>query len=64
MESTKGFTSTMTQKRAMTVESFQIAYTMGGASIKIADTSGDNLKYVSGASMDKDGRTIALSLAF
>ena len=64
MESTKGFTSTMTQKRAMTIESFQIAYTMGGASIKVAQTEGDNLKYVSGASMDKDGRTIALSLAF
>ena len=45
-------------------DSLQVAYTMGGASIKIAETSGDNLKYTSGTGNDKDATTIALSLAF
>ena len=44
--------------------SLQIAYTMGGASIKLAETSVDNGKYVSGTGNDRDGTTIALSLAF
>ena len=45
-------------------ESWQIAYTMGGVSIKVADTSIDNAAYTSGTSADKDGRTIALTFAF
>lgn len=44
--------------------SFQIAYSMGGASIKIAETSVDNGTYVSTTANDKDGTTVALSLAF
>ena len=48
----------------MTIESFQVAYTMGGASIKIADTSLDNGSYTSGSAQDKDAMTVALSLAF
>jgi outer membrane protein OmpU len=42
--------------------SVQIAYSMGGASIKIAETSGDNLAYTTGS--NKDATTLALSLAF
>jgi hypothetical protein len=37
---------------------------MGGMSIKLAESSVDNGSYTSGSSKDKDGRTIALSLAF
>jgi len=45
-------------------ESLQIAYTMGGMSIKIAESSVDNASYTSGTGNDNDGTTIALSLAF
>jgi hypothetical protein len=41
-----------------------MAYSMGGASIKVAETSVDNGTYVSTTANDKDGTTIALSLAF
>jgi outer membrane protein OmpU len=47
-----------------TGESLQLAYTMGGASIKIAESSVDNASYVSTTTHDRDGTTIALSLAF
>ena len=43
-------------------ESIQVSYTVGGASVKIAENSADNVNYVSAA--NKDGRTIALTLAF
>jgi len=46
------------------VESLQVSYTMGGASIKVADSQVSNQTYTSGTSNDKDGTTIALSLAF
>ena len=45
-------------------QSIQVAYSMGGASIKIAETQGDNLKYQSGSANSKDATTIALTLAF
>jgi outer membrane protein OmpU len=45
-------------------QSLQVAYSMGGASIKLAETTGDNLKYTSGSTQDRDATTIALSLAF
>jgi len=44
--------------------SMQAAYTMGGASIKFAETSVDNASYSTVATKDIDGHTIALSLAF
>lgn len=44
--------------------SFQIAYTMGGASIKIADSSVDNNAYSTTAANQKDGTTVSLTLAF
>ncbi len=43
-------------------ESFQISYSVGGASIKLAETSADSVHYVSGT--NREGRTVALSLAF
>jgi len=43
-------------------ESLQLAYSVGGASIKIAESSVDNQNYVSGT--NREGRTIALTLAF
>ena len=46
------------------VESIQIAYSMGGASIRLAEAKGTALKYATGSSNDKDGTTISLSLAF
>ena len=44
--------------------SLQLAYSMGGASLKIAETSVDNGTYVSTTANDTDGTTVALSLAF
>ena len=43
-------------------QSIQASYTVGGASVKIAETSVDNQKYSSGT--NRNGRTIALTLAF
>ena len=43
------------------VDSVQIAYSMGGASIKIAETDADNINY---GSADKGATTLALTLAF
>jgi len=44
------------------VSSFQLSYSMGGASLKVAETQGDNLNY--GTGNDKDATTVALTLAF
>ena len=48
----------------LTAQSIQLSYTMGGASIKFAESTVDNASYTSGSSADNDGRTIALTLAF
>jgi outer membrane protein OmpU len=45
-------------------QSLQISYTMGGASIKFAESQVDNASYTAGTAADWDGRTIALTLAF
>ena len=45
-------------------QSLQMSYTMGGMSIKFAESTVDNASYTSGTSADNDGRTIALTLAF
>ena len=45
-------------------QSLQLSYTMGGMSIKFAESQVDNASYTSGSSADWDGRTIALTLAF
>jgi outer membrane protein OmpU len=44
--------------------SLQMAYSMGGATIKFAESSVDNASYSTAAANDKDARTIALTLAF
>jgi len=48
----------------LTAQSLQASYTMGGMSIKFAESQVDNASYTSGSSADWDGRTIALTLAF
>jgi hypothetical protein len=45
-------------------DSIQIAYSMGGATLKIAETEADNADYVSTTAGDKEGTTVMLSLAF
>jgi len=47
-----------------TADSLQLAYTMGGMSIKIAESNVDNATYTSGTGSDFEARTIALTLAF
>jgi outer membrane protein OmpU len=44
--------------------SIQIAYTTGGASIRLADASVDNASYQTTAAYDKDATTLSVSLAF
>ena len=44
--------------------SFQVAYSMGGASIKLANTSVDHGNYDSSSATDRSGTTLAVSLAF
>ena len=44
--------------------SVQLAYTMGGASIRIAESNGDNIGYSTAATADLDATTISVSLAF
>ena len=45
-------------------DSVQIAYSMGGASIRIAEGSADNMDYNTGASQDRDNTVISVALAF
>jgi hypothetical protein len=49
----------------MEVTSWQVAYTLGGASIRYAEAEVDNASYQTGdTSYDKDARVISVSLAF
>ena len=43
-------------------QSLQISYSVGGASLVLAESSVDNQNYVSGT--NRDGRTVAVTLAF
>ena len=45
-------------------DSVQIAYSMGGASIRIMDASADNMDYNTGAAYDRDNTVISVALAF
>jgi hypothetical protein len=64
-QSKKGLQSGTTEgTRVSEAESYQIAYTIGGASIKIAENSVSDQNYVTGTTGDRDGTTVALSLAF
>jgi hypothetical protein len=44
--------------------SYQIAYTMGGASVRLAHADVDNAKYQTAASYDQKATTISVALAF
>jgi len=48
----------------LNIESWQIAYTMGGASVRLADTEVSNAAYQTGAAYDKDAKILSVSLAF
>jgi len=64
-ESTNGFVSPDVNESVTTeVVSWQIAYTMGGASIRYADSDVDNGSYQTGAAFDKQMRLVSLALAF
>jgi len=45
-------------------QTLQVAYSMGGASIRLAETQVDNVAYQTTAGFDRDGRTLSVSLAF
>jgi len=48
----------------LVADSIQLAYTMGGASIRIAEAQADNMKYQNTAAYDRDATTVSVSLAF
>lgn len=48
----------------METDSFQLSYTMGGATFILAETSVDDALYASGTGGDISGTTIRLALAF
>jgi len=52
------------EARSMEVESYQIAYSMGGASFRIAESEVDNASYQTGTGYDKEATVISMSLAF
>jgi len=60
------YESEQTSTTSTTAEatSIQIAYSVGGASIRFADTSVDNAAYQTTAAYDKDGQVLSVSLAF
>jgi len=45
-------------------DSVQIAYSMGGASIRLMDASAENMDYNTGAAYDRDNTVISVALAF
>lgn len=61
-ESEKNHTSGT--KTSNDTTSLQAAYSMGGASIKLARTAVDNASYSTAVANQKDGYTLALTLAF
>jgi len=48
----------------ITLDSYQVAYTLGGASFKLARFNGDNVGFSTATSADKDTTTLAMTLAF
>jgi len=48
----------------MNVTSWQIAYTLGGASLRLADSDVSNGSYQTGTMYDKSARVLSVSLAF
>ena len=64
LTSRKLFEQGETESIEMSVDSMQLAYSVGGASIKIAETDGTNLGYSTTTYNDREATTIALTLAF
>ena len=65
MESTRHTTNAAAANRnIMTVDSLQLAYSMGGMSVKIAESNVDNATYAVGTASDFEATTVALTLAF
>jgi outer membrane protein OmpU len=60
------YESTQTSATNVTAEAstIQIAYSVGGASIRFAEAEVDNKAYQTGAANARDGRTLSVSLAF
>ena len=64
-ESEKGFVNPGTTETVhMVIESYQVAYTMGGVSMRFADTDVSNGSYQTTNDYDKDARVLSVSLAF
>jgi outer membrane protein OmpU len=63
-QSERGLTAATAAPVELEAESLQIAYSMGGMSVKLAESSIDNANYTAGTGSDNDGRTIAVTLAF
>jgi len=64
-ESQAGYINAGTKEAVhMEIESYQIAYTIGGASIRYASTDVTNGSYQTTTEYDKDARAISVSLAF
>jgi len=63
-----GYNNSNVQKnestRKVIVDSWQIAYTMGGASLRIADVKADNAHFNSAAAGDTNATVVSLGLAF
>ena len=51
-------------KTTLEAESIQAAYSMGGATLKVAETSVDHANYDTSTASDREGTTVMLSLAF
>jgi len=64
VSSKKLFEQGETENIFMDIESLQLAYSVGGASIKIAETDVTNGSYNTAAYGDREATTIALTLAF
>jgi len=60
----KSSTAEGAQAKKITVESWQIAYTMGGASVRLADVKADNTFFGNNAGDDKTATIVSLGLAF
>jgi len=52
------------EKRYVEASSWQIAYTIGGASLRIAEVKAKNVGFATGAAADKDATVISVGLAF
>ena len=64
-DSRKGFVNPGDNEAVeMNIDSFQIAYTLGGASLRYAKTNVDNAAYQTAAAYDKSGQVMSVSLAF